>query len=41
MQPGEEKVLQDFQCLEGAYEKEGPNLLSGPFVIGHGVMVLN
>lgn len=39
------KVLEDltmaFQYLEGTHKKEGPNLLSGPFTIGHGVMVLN
>lgn len=39
------KVLEDltvaFQYLEGAYKKEGPNLLSGSFVTGHWLMVLN
>lgn len=39
------KVQEDltvaFQYLKGAYKKDGPNLLSGPFAVGHRVTVLN
>ena len=34
-------LIAAFQCLKGAYRKDGEDFLVGPVVIGQGVMVLN